>query len=169
MKFGNSSEEGFWKAKQRKQKQGTHLLLSSWKSRPAFGQLKKLRKACCSQMANRGLQHSFPMISSKRLKATPASALSLPLSATVTGSSKGVQHQGTTNPAQKANPDDAGITNLLWVPLLLPWWGQQTDKWEGQNAWGTNIWGRQEAGPLHLLLFQQQWLKPVSKPTGKWH
>lgn len=111
MKLGNlSGEGGFWKAKQRNQKQGTHLLLSSWKWRPASGQLKKLKKACCSQTANRGLQHSFTMLFKQEAQGNPR-LCTLSLAATTTGSSssKGIQHHGTTNPAQKAKPDDAGI------------------------------------------------------------
>lgn len=132
MKFGNSSVEGgFWKAKQSKQKRGTHLLLSSWKSRPAFGQLKKLKKAYCSQMANRGLQHSFTMSSSKRLRATPASALSLPV-CHCHQLQQGCTASGNNQPSPKSQPRWCWH-NSLWVPLL-PQWGQQTDKWEGQQA-----------------------------------
>lgn len=143
MKFGNlSGEGGFWKAKQKKQKHGTLLLLSLWKSRPVFGQLKKLKKACCSQMRNRALQYSFTMSSSKRLKA--ASALSLPVChCHQLQIQQGCTATGNNQPSPKSQPRWCWH-NLLWVPLLLPWWGQQTDKWEGQRAWGTSIWGGQE-------------------------
>lgn len=121
---------------------------------------------------SRGLQHSFTMLFKQEAQGNPClCTLSLAATTTGSGSSKSIQHHGTTNPAQKAKPDDAGIICSGCHYFFHSVASKQTSEKSNtprRATWETSIWGGREAGPLHLLLFQQQWLKLVSKPTGKW-